>query len=34
VPVKRGKLPSESPIDCKALLIAVYGVLTSSNDEF
>jgi hypothetical protein len=25
--VKHGKLPSELPIDCKALLITVYGVL-------
>jgi hypothetical protein len=23
--MKRGKLPSESPVDCKALLMSVYG---------
>jgi hypothetical protein len=31
--VKRGKLPSKSPIDCKALLIAVYSVLLTYEEQ-
>jgi hypothetical protein len=31
--VTRGKLPCESPIHCKALLIAVYGVLLTQDGQ-